>query len=87
MGKAKATVMHERIILENNEDGRTWRNRFGKVQLKCPYCFKWFTLGSEFKIDDDGNVDQVIYHICESDNAPADRLGWVVAVQLKGWRS
>lgn len=59
-----------------------WRRRLGMTQLKCPYCFKWFTLPrKDFKIDENGNVSDVVYHFCDDDFHP----GWVVLPQLVGW--
>lgn len=65
---------------EYNAPQRWWRVRFHKVQLKCPNCHQWFKLGDDFKIDDDGVCDSVVYHVCDN-----DREGWVVLPQLVGW--
>lgn len=76
----------ERTVLRNipgdeyNAPQRWWRRRLGRTQLMCPKCFSWFTLGKDFKIDREGNVNSVVYHVCED-----DKNGWVVLPQLEGY--
>lgn len=67
---------------------RSWRVRFGKTQLMCPKCDKWFSLTKDFTIDEHGNVSDLIYHFCnnESDEYP-EESSWVVLAQLVGWQS
>jgi hypothetical protein len=68
-------------IGDEDTDGQiNWRRRFGRPQLLCPKCYQWFSLGRDFKIDDQGNVDAVVYHVCDDDAS-----GWVVLPQLVGW--
>lgn len=77
----------ERTVLANipgTEDSDpviTWRRRFGgRIQLLCPKCYSWFTLGKDFTIDSDGNVDSTVYHVCDD-----DKTGWVVLPKLEPW--
>lgn len=70
---------------EDSAAQRNWRKRFGKVQLLCPRCFSWFTLGSDFEIDSQGNVSDVVYHVCDGGEYEEDHEGWVVLPRLEGW--
>lgn len=77
-------------LVEHDEDGEayrveTWRKRMGIVQLNCPRCYRWFKLGKDFKVDKEGNVDSVVYHVCDAGDEN-DSEGWVVLPKLEGWR-
>lgn len=90
--KARGDLMERTEIInvigtEAEEAQRNWRVRMRKVQLLCPKCFVWFTLDKkQFKIDADGNVNDVVYHVCDAGDDD-DHDGWVVLPQLVGWKS
>lgn len=81
--------------LENGIFDKHWkRNHGGQVKLCCPYCSKWFLLGSDFTVDSTGCVSDVVYHICDIETDDDDdteefgtsHQGWVVRPKLIGWR-
>lgn len=63
---------------------KEWRNYLGKLQLKCPICGSWFSLGKDIDVTTNGSVQSVLYHFCDDDDQDASK-GWTVLAQLEGW--
>ena len=63
-----------------------WRKRRGKVQLRCPYCDKFFDIPKDITIDANGCFSTSLYHFCDDIfEGEVNNDSWSLLAHLVGW--